>query len=83
MSAVLAASCFFPTAWAQSTDLSACMAELRPAARTGKARLAAMGGKDRGDGKGVHLRCPAALASRVQAVRHFASWQWSHTWAGA
>ena len=36
MSAVLAASCFFPTAWAQSTDLSACMAELRPAARTGK-----------------------------------------------
>jgi lytic murein transglycosylase len=25
-----------PTAWAQSTDLSACMAELRPAARTGK-----------------------------------------------
>jgi membrane-bound lytic murein transglycosylase B len=25
-----------PAAWAQSTDLSACMAELRPAARTGK-----------------------------------------------
>jgi len=25
-----------PIAWAQSTDLSACMAELRPAARTGK-----------------------------------------------
>ena len=25
-----------PTAWAQSTDLSACMAELRPAARSGK-----------------------------------------------
>jgi membrane-bound lytic murein transglycosylase B len=25
-----------PSAWAQSTDLSACMAELRPAARSGK-----------------------------------------------
>jgi lytic murein transglycosylase len=36
MSAALAAFGFFPTAWAQSTDLSACMAELRPAARTGK-----------------------------------------------
>jgi lytic murein transglycosylase len=36
MSAVLASAWLAPTAWAQSTDLSACMAELRPAARTGK-----------------------------------------------
>lgn len=36
MSAVLAVSWLAPTAWAQSTDLSACMAELRPAARSGK-----------------------------------------------
>jgi lytic murein transglycosylase len=36
VSAVLASVWLAPTAWAQSTDLSACMAELRPAARTGK-----------------------------------------------
>jgi lytic murein transglycosylase len=36
MSAVLASVLLAPAAWAQSTDLSACMAELRPAARTGK-----------------------------------------------
>ena len=36
VSAVLASACLAPTAWAQSTDLSACMAELRPAARTGR-----------------------------------------------
>jgi lytic murein transglycosylase len=35
-SAVLASAWLAPTAWAQSTDLSACMAELRPAARTGR-----------------------------------------------
>ena len=34
--AVLASAGLAPIAWAQSTDLSACMAELRPAARTGK-----------------------------------------------
>ena len=34
--AVLASAGLAPLAWAQSTDLSACMAELRPAARTGK-----------------------------------------------
>jgi hypothetical protein len=33
---VLASALLAPAAWAQSTDLSACMAELRPAARTGK-----------------------------------------------
>ncbi|MFN6407005.1 MAG: lytic murein transglycosylase, partial [Limnohabitans sp.] len=36
MSAVLASAGLAPKAWAQSTDLSACMAELRPAARSGK-----------------------------------------------
>ena len=36
MSAVLASALLVPAAWAQSTDLSACMAELRTAARTGK-----------------------------------------------
>ena len=36
ISAVLASALLAPAAWAQSTDLSACMAELRPAARTGK-----------------------------------------------
>ena len=36
LSAVMASSWLSPTAWAQSSDLSACMAELRPAARTGK-----------------------------------------------
>ena len=33
---VLASALLAPAAWAQSTDLSACMAELRPAARSGK-----------------------------------------------
>ena len=36
MTALLASAWLAPAAWAQSTDLSACMAELRPAARTGK-----------------------------------------------
>ncbi len=36
LSALLAATVFIPSARAQSTDLSACMAELRPAARSGK-----------------------------------------------
>ena len=36
LSAVLASVCLSPSAWSQSTDLSACMAELRPAARSGK-----------------------------------------------
>jgi lytic murein transglycosylase len=36
MIAVFAVSWLASTAWAQSTDLSACMAELRPAARSGK-----------------------------------------------
>jgi lytic murein transglycosylase len=33
---VLASALLAPAAWAQSTDLSTCMAELRPAARTGR-----------------------------------------------
>jgi lytic murein transglycosylase len=36
MSAMLASAWLTPAAWAQSTDLSACMAELRPSARSGK-----------------------------------------------
>ncbi len=36
LSAVLASAWMAPSAWAQSTDLSACMVELRPAARSGK-----------------------------------------------
>ncbi len=36
ISVVLASAWLAPRAWAQSTDLSACMAELRPAARTGR-----------------------------------------------
>ncbi len=36
MSTVIALALAAPSAWAQSTDLSACMAELRPAARTAK-----------------------------------------------
>ncbi len=36
MTALLVSAWLAPSAWAQNTDLSACMAELRPAARSGK-----------------------------------------------